>query len=79
MNDGGPAFPVPMVPCERTDGFIEVSYRGMTLHDYFAAAVLTGMCANPAYDDIPNTYMARHAYDCAKSMLTERKQRKGEQ
>ena len=34
INDGGPAFPVPMVPWE--GGFINVECTGMTLRDWFA-------------------------------------------
>ena len=33
-NDGGPAFPVPMVPYR--DGFTEVKEGGMSLRDWFA-------------------------------------------
>ena len=33
-NDGGPAFPVPMVPWQ--DGFINVECTGATLRDWFA-------------------------------------------
>ena len=34
-NDGGPAFPVPMVPWQ--DGFINVECTGASLRDWFAA------------------------------------------
>ena len=33
-NDGGPAFPVPMVPWQ--DGFINVECTGTSLRDWFA-------------------------------------------
>ena len=33
-NDGGPAFPVPMVPWQ--DGFINVECTGASLRDWFA-------------------------------------------
>ena len=36
-EDGGPAFPRDT----------SVNQSGMSLRDYFAAAALTGMCANP--------------------------------
>ena len=34
-NDGGPAFPVPMVPWQ--DGFVNVECTGATLRDWFAS------------------------------------------
>jgi hypothetical protein len=40
INDGGPAF-----PCHGISG--AVFKYGMSLHDYFAAAALTGLLANP--------------------------------
>ena len=35
INDGGPAFPVPMVPWQ--DGFINVECTGASLRDWFAS------------------------------------------
>lgn len=37
-EDGGAAFPVPMIPMDAAKGtYTEVRYEGMTLRDYFAA------------------------------------------
>ena len=35
INDGGPAFPVPMVPWQ--EGFINVECTGASLRDWFAS------------------------------------------
>ena len=43
INDGGPAFPVPMVPWK--DGFINVECAGMSLRDWFAGQALQGILA----------------------------------
>lgn len=43
INDGGPAFPVPMV---HYDGnFFNVTDTGMTLRDWFAGQALAGILA----------------------------------
>jgi hypothetical protein len=39
-NDGGPAFPVPMIPVDRDGGHTEVRYQGISVRDYFAAAAM---------------------------------------
>lgn len=41
MSNGGPAFPVPQVPA--TGQVKSVEFSGMTLRDYFAAAVLPAL------------------------------------
>lgn len=69
---GGPAFPtlydVRHLPAFDTD-------RGMTLRDYFAAAVVTGLSAG-LFGEIDATGMpqalARHAYLISDAMLVER-------
>lgn len=38
--DGGPAFPVPMIPSDRQGGYSGVQETGMTLRDYFAGQAL---------------------------------------
>ncbi|WP_120636066.1 hypothetical protein [Ruegeria sp. EL01] len=46
--------------------------RGMTLRDYLAAQVLTGLCANNAWDQNGWTDRARAAYEAADAMLKAR-------
>lgn len=62
-NNGGPAFPEPVMDFSQ--------YRGMTLRDYFAAKFMQGVCANPdkLYDDEP---LAKEAYAMADAMLRAR-------
>lgn len=36
-DDGGWAFPVPMIPSDNDGGYTEVRFGGMSLRDYFAA------------------------------------------
>jgi hypothetical protein len=80
IDDGGPAFPN-TITCE-PDGAGRLwpdnfGYGGMTLLDYFAAAALSGYCANAEllrdkYDDV-----AMYVFNQAKSMLAERRRRMG--
>jgi len=79
MNNGGPAFPgvayTDMVYVDETGNikpFPMGSFEGMTLRDYFAAAVLTGCLCDgsgpPIYD------AAKVAYKCADAMLVAREE-----
>ena len=45
-NDSGPAFPVPMIPCDREGGYTEVRYQGMTLRQWYAGQALCGLLSN---------------------------------
>jgi len=38
-QDGGPAFPVPMIPIDRNGGHTEVQYQGLSLRDWMAATL----------------------------------------
>ena len=68
-NDGGNAFPQiwnDRDGCERMDS-------GMTLRDYFAAAVLNAFWSNPrASIDTTNEKSVKIAYSVADAMLKER-------
>ena len=73
INDGGPAFPVPMVPWQ--DGFINVECAGMTVRDWFAGQALAGIMANTKLLTIlaeSNRDPALCAYETADLMLAER-------
>ena len=62
--DCGPAFPIleKYSSCEGA--------TGMTLRDYFAAAAMAGMLADP---DVPcGKETAKNAYSMADAMLAER-------
>jgi len=70
-NDGGPAFP-------SAGGMAEIVSRmsqsdnGMSLRDYFAAAVLPSLLDKHSY-----VHVAGHAYTIADAMLVERSKSKG--
>jgi len=49
----------------------DINCRGMTLRDYFAAAALHGLLANPATRD-DDTAVIRASYGLADLMLAER-------
>lgn len=66
INDGGPAFPIV------SD---DLCATGMGLRDYFAAAALQGLSANPNYESSVQG-AARFAYNQADAMLAERAARK---
>lgn len=80
INDGGPAFPVPMA-IRKADGqpmtaaeFFEGG-NGMTLRDYFAAKAIQGICANPAFDPTNQWHFenaAEDAFRMARAMIEER-------
>lgn len=56
INDGGPAFPVPMVPWE--GGFINVECTGMSLRDWFAGQALQGILAGgSSWNSVANEVM----------------------
>jgi hypothetical protein len=67
-NDGGSAFPVPP---QQFNQFLV----GMTLRDYFAAAALQGMLADPS-NGLAARSSAKSAYIFADAMLTQRKLKK---
>jgi len=65
-NDGGPAFPVPMVAPQ--GDYLNVSEEGMTLRDWFAGQALASDWAG----DYSPTGAAEQAYRYADAMLAER-------
>lgn len=75
INDGGPAFPVPMFTRE-ADGqpmsATEYGLGGMTLRDWFAGQALVGLLAGrgSAGDKAPN--WANGSYAIADAMLEAR-------
>jgi len=70
VNDGGPAFPVPMVPHDSQGGHTEVRWQGMSMRAYFAGQALAGMLADSEYSDtIVN--MAETAVRCADALIAE--------
>lgn len=64
-SDGGPAFPVPHFS------------PGMTLHQYFAAAALQGMLADPEISGTHQDY-ANEAIYHADAMIEAYQRREGE-
>lgn len=64
-NDGGSAFPT----SARQDG----PYGGLSVRDYFAAAALTGLKANPhAWEELTHDQMVAQAWADADAMLRAR-------
>ncbi|KDB58408.1 hypothetical protein [Bordetella bronchiseptica] len=72
INDGGPAFPIPLNPGQSYQGHSPCD--GMTLRDYFAAKALA-TASGYAADDLSTWSaedFARHAYAIADAMLAAR-------
>ena len=82
-NNGGPAFPQPILDTKGKSGIVaseELDFGGMTLRDYFAAKALpaivstyveaNGRCIGT--DHFPRN-CAIHAYNLADAMLKARK------
>ena len=64
-DNGGPAFPF----IGRGESW---ESRGMSLRDYFAAAVLNGTISNPNLRDNSDSQLASLCYKIADAMLVER-------
>jgi len=71
IDDGGPAFP--FAATDRVN--LHMQAQGMSLRDWFAGQVLTGMHARDEYDEGLATpqQRARLAYIDADAMLEARK------
>jgi hypothetical protein len=65
INDGGPAFPAPAYAANITD-------KGMSLRDYFAAQALLGVLVSPKYAQASTNDVVERAYWFADAMLDER-------
>lgn len=76
-KDGGPAFPVST--SNETDGHQDGpntwQFPGMTLRDYFAAAAMQGMVAQPESGGWPAEGIAKAAYQQADAMLKAREEK----
>jgi hypothetical protein len=80
MEDGGPAFPVPMLIKGEEIGVYEIAWpqRGMTLRDYFAAKALEGFIARDVvWDDEEMSHDAYKPYKLADAMLKARQSNVG--
>lgn len=64
-----PAFPMGYHPEGNS-----ADHSGMTLRDYFAAAALQGMLADPQREGLADDY-AKHAYLCADAMIKAREEK----
>lgn len=74
MSDGGYAFPTSSSTGNPLDGvYVQ---NGMTMRDYFAAAALTGLLANPheIRSDSNNPFIAAEAWLIADAVLAKRNQ-----
>lgn len=71
MKDGGSAFPVTIYDFQPTTGqqVVRDQYGGMTLRDYFAAAVLQSFATRGIYGP---KEAAEEAYKYADAMLEKR-------
>ena len=68
IDDGGPAFPHEYKYGDGTAGRAD----GMSLRDYFAAAAMTGSCANPSSINWTMDEIVGDSYAYADAMLAER-------
>lgn len=69
INNGGPAFPIPLHPGQTYTA--HALCDGMTLRDYFAAKAMQGLLACPGTDANAKT-VAKAAYIVADAMLCAR-------
>lgn len=71
MKHGGPAFPQVANP-DPSGPIGEVFVEGLTIRDFFAAAALSGLKANPRTDTLGMLETAEEAYTQADAMIAER-------
>jgi len=71
---GGNAFPYSGVHTFQGRGGITFDDRGMSLRDYFAAKVMSGVQSNPELSDWGAERYANYAYEVADAMLKARNQ-----
>ena len=73
-NDGGPAFPIPLLPGQSWHGMGPCD--GATLRDYFAGQAISQIiatCANDTTHGMTKAdYFAGRAYEIADAMLKAR-------
>ena len=77
IKDGGPAFPIKGY-CADASGALcgeVITYTGMTLRDFFAAAALTGIHGWFGNTPILHDVAAKIAFDVADAMLAEREKK----
>ena len=78
--NGGPAFPRALSgEVDPVTGHTTrrcPAQQGMSLRDYFAAAALQGLAANPGYDEVSWDEVAALADDAADAMIERRKKNK---
>lgn len=55
LGDGGPSFPVPMIPYDPSGGFTNVEWQGLSLRDYFAAKAMLGELITSSSDATPES------------------------
>jgi hypothetical protein len=71
IKDGGQAFP--FLDADGEGGFM--TFPGMTLRDYFAAAAMQGMLADPEAGRVALKSLAEEAYLYADAMLAARERK----
>ena len=72
INDGGPAFPIPLQPEQVWQGM--APFDGMTLRDYFAAKAMQSYLLDKDRDSFTFEQWAKAAYEMADAMLKARGQ-----
>ena len=74
INDGGAAFPGFPIHTANPFGDVQFGENGMNLRDYFAAAAMQGLLANPRRTGRHDAY-ARDAWDQADAMIAARERK----
>ena len=69
-NDGGPAFPVPLLPGQSWQGIGQCD--GMTLRDYFAGRAMQSYLLDKDRDSFTFEQWAQASYEMADAMLKAR-------
>lgn len=72
INDGGPAFPIPLQPGQGWQGMAPCD--GMTLRDYFAAKAMQSYLLDKDRDSFTFEQWTKAAYAMADAMLKARGQ-----
>ncbi len=64
-----PAFP--RAPYRDVHGGFEPGTDGLTKREFFAAAALQGLCANPKFSELSSEYLAVYAREHADETLAQ--------
>jgi len=71
VNDGGPAFPIPMIPLNSQGDYSEVRWHGMPVRTWLAGKAMQGILADGVSYDWDVVRMAKASVTLADALIAE--------